>query len=324
MQPLDDEVHRGHVERVQGQLHQLHANGQAFRIQHGRKALPDENGEVVDITPVCRVLDRCADTVTVEGATTMHALLEDCLKAQRMPLVTIENPLQTVGGAFCSANGGSTSFRHGLFHETVTAIEVLFANGKYCILTKDESPDFYRFLNSCGGLGIVIALDIRVQRTLNYVKLTYQPVASVADAKNQFDELSQDQATNFLEGIMFAPDAGVVCRGELASKKACGALNKVLTPHAELEYLQLLERQEISTTRFEEATSVASYIFRYGKDATYTRKLAFEVEQALPQGRIGRLIACVKGTLARVFRSVAETSAGHHAQALLELGVARS
>ena len=82
-----------------------------------------------------------------------------------MPLVVPQLKTITLGGAVTGLGIESTSFRHGLPHESVREMDVLTADGDVVTATPDgEHADlFAAFPNSYGTLGYALRLEIELQ-----------------------------------------------------------------------------------------------------------------------------------------------------------------
>ena len=104
-----------------------------------------------------------------------------------MPLVVPQLKTITLGGAVTGLGIESTSFRHGLPHESVLEMDVLTADGEVVTATPDgEHADLYRgFPNSYGTLGYALRLVIELQpvRAVRPAASTAaSPTAELADA----------------------------------------------------------------------------------------------------------------------------------------------
>ena len=110
-------------------------------------------------------VDLAAGTAQVQGMTTYETLVAATLARGVMPLVVPQLKTITLGGAVTGLGIESTSFRHGLPHESVRAMDVLLADGDVVTATPDgEHADlFAAFPNSYGTLGYALRLEIEVQ-----------------------------------------------------------------------------------------------------------------------------------------------------------------
>jgi FAD/FMN-containing dehydrogenase len=155
---------------------------------------------VIAVDPVARTAD-------VAGMTTYEDLVDATLPHGLMPLVVPQLKTITLGGAVAGLGIESTSFRHGLPHESVRSMEVLTGSGEVVTATPDgEHADLYRgFANSYGTLGYALRLVIDLQPVRPYVRLhhrRYPDAQACTDAIVELDGADID----FLDGTVF--DAG--------------------------------------------------------------------------------------------------------------------
>ncbi len=123
---------------------------------------------VIAVDPVARTAD-------VAGMTTYEDLVDATLPHGLMPLVVPQLKTITLGGAVAGLGIESTSFRHGLPHESVREMEILTGAGEVVTATPDgEHADLYRgFPNSYGTLGYALRLVIDLQPVTPYVRLRH-------------------------------------------------------------------------------------------------------------------------------------------------------
>ena len=98
----------------------------------------------------------------------------------------------------------STSFRHGLPHESVREMDVLTASGEVITATADgPHADLYRgFANSYGTLGYALRLLIDLLPVRPYVRLEHRRVAP-ADLAAAITEVCADDGVDFVDGTVF-------------------------------------------------------------------------------------------------------------------------
>ena len=90
----------------------------------------------------------------------------------------------------------STSFRHGLPHESVREMEILTGAGEVVTATPDgEHADLYRgFPNSYGTLGYALRLVIDLQPVAPYVRLRHRRYPDATACTAAIAELSRTDA----------------------------------------------------------------------------------------------------------------------------------
>ena len=112
--------------------------------------------------------------------TTYEHLVDATLPHGLMPMVVPQLKTITLGGAVTGLGIESTSFRHGLPHESVREMDVLTADGEVITASPDGAhADLYRgFANSYGTLGYALRLVIDLLPVAPYVRLQHRRVAS--------------------------------------------------------------------------------------------------------------------------------------------------
>lgn len=125
----------------------------------------------------------------------------------------------TVGGLVMGTGIESTSHKHGLFQHICLSYELVLCDGSVIECSKDNEPDlFYSIPWSYGTLGFLTAVELRIIPAKNYVKLTYRPVRTVDKFVETFQNASKDERNDFVEGIMFNKDEGVLMTGEFCNE----------------------------------------------------------------------------------------------------------
>ena len=176
---------------------------------------------VIAVDPVTRTAD-------VAGMTTYEDLVDATLAHGLMPLVVPQLKTITLGGAVAGLGIESTSFRHGLPHESVREMEVLTGSGEVVTATPEgEHADLYRgFANSYGTLGYALRLVIDLQPVAPYVRLRhhrYPDARSCTDAITQLAGPDPQESTlDFLDGTVFGPAEHYLTAGELVDALPAG------------------------------------------------------------------------------------------------------
>ncbi|WP_219415402.1 FAD-binding oxidoreductase [Pseudonocardia nigra] len=154
---------------------------------------------VIGVDPVAR-------TAEVQGMTTYEDLVAATLPHGLMPMVVPQLKTITLGGAVTGLGIESTSFRHGLPHESVREMDVLTADGEVITATPDgEHADLFAgFPNSYGTLGYALRLVIDLLPVAPYVRLEHRPVAN-RDLTQKITEVCGPDAPDFIDGTVFAP-----------------------------------------------------------------------------------------------------------------------
>jgi len=116
-------------------------------------------------------------------------------------------------------SGESSSFRHGFFEMTVTSIEIVLANGEVSRAPPEKNSDlFHGAASSWRTLGIILLLEIRLIEAKQFVSLTYFPFSSMEECELIFEKAAANSATDYLDGILYSADRGVICSGTFTDK----------------------------------------------------------------------------------------------------------
>ncbi len=212
--------------------HALRAAALAGQMARGPAALgkktsnlfrdPARRGRRLDVRALDHVLgiDASAGLVDAEGMVTYEALADACLARGTMPAVVPQLKTITLGGAVAGVGIEASSHRHGLVHESVTAIEVLTGEGRLLACTPDnEHADlFFGFPNSYGTLGYALRVTARIVPVKPFVRLEH---LAFTDAASYFDAVSRhcaDGDADFVDGTVFAPERLFLTLGRFAGE----------------------------------------------------------------------------------------------------------
>ena len=170
-------------------------------------------GHVLRVDPTTRMAD-------VQGMCTYEQLVEATLAHGLMPLVVPQLRTITLGGAVAGLGIESTSFRHGLPHESVLEMDVLTGAGKIITATPDgEHADlFAAFPNSYGSLGYATRLRIELQPVERFVALRNVRFMALDELVTAVDEVMSTgrwagERVDAMDGVMFAPGEAYLVLG---------------------------------------------------------------------------------------------------------------
>jgi FAD/FMN-containing dehydrogenase len=276
------DIHDTAVNRIAASVKEFYARKEPFRIYHGstnstRKS-QFERERMVDTSELNHILhiDTKRNTAIVEPNVPMDALVEATLQHGLLPPVVMEFPGITVGGGFAGTAGESSSFRYGFFDRTVVNIEMVLGDGKIVEASRVHNADlFYGAASSFGTLGVTTLLEILLIDSRSHVKLTYHRVANISQALGVIEEATRDNTVDYLDGIMYAKDYGVVCVGRLTSQIE-GDKIQTFTGRSDPWFYMHVER--ISKTRCTwalETIPIVDYLFRYDRGAFWVAKYAY-------------------------------------------------
>jgi Delta24-sterol reductase len=277
------ERHEKAVAVIADRVRQFYDADTPFRIYHGStnstRQSQFQRNAIVDTSQLSHVLkvDPITKTALVEPNVPMDSLVAAAIQFGLVPPVVMEFPGITAGGGFAGTSGESSSFRHGFFENTVNWIEIVLANGDVVTASGSNRPDlFYGAASSYGTLGVTTLLEIRLIEAKTYVELTYHPVSSVPEALKKIESTTKDSSYDYLDGILFAKDRGVVCIGRLTNTVRDGVktqrFSRAQDPwfyrHAE----EILAKPDGPQT---EAIPLVDYLFRYDRGAFWAGRYAF-------------------------------------------------
>ncbi|KIV96162.1 hypothetical protein PV10_00064 [Exophiala mesophila] len=222
-------THQATVNKLSRQIGHFYQTQTPYRVFHGNTN---------STRPSLRTLDNTVDITSLNNVISVDTVAQTCLVEPNVPMdllvastlgphglvcpVVPEFPGITVGGGFAGTAGESTSFRHGFFDRCVESIEIILGDGEVLRVSRDDPHGradlFQGAAGTFGTLGLVTLFEIRLVQAKPYVKLTYLPVASIVDAQDVLREQAEDQTVEFLDGIMFGPDRGVLMAGRFADR----------------------------------------------------------------------------------------------------------
>ena len=108
----------------------------------------------------------------------------------------------------------SSSHKYGLFQHICRAFEIVLSDGSVVKCSREENSDlFYAIPWSHGTIGFLVSVDIDIIHALKYVKLHYKPVYSLKEAADTFRKESHNMDNDFVEGLMFTRERGVIMTG---------------------------------------------------------------------------------------------------------------
>jgi FAD/FMN-containing dehydrogenase len=160
-------------------------------------------------------VDPEAGTVEVEGMCPYGELVDATLAHGVMPAVVPELMGITIGGALAGVGIESTSFRHGLVHETVLEFDMVTAKGEVVTARPDNEHAelFFGFPNSYGTLGYAIRILAKTIPVKPFVRLEHRKFCDPEAYYPALAAACEDPSADFVEGEIFARDRMVVSIG---------------------------------------------------------------------------------------------------------------
>lgn len=280
------ESHKEVVAHISARVQQFYDRKEPFRIYHGStlstRDVLYEQDKIVDTSKLSSVLevDTATKTALVEPNVPMDDLVRCTTKYGLLPPVIMEFPNITVGGGFAGTSGESSSFKYGLFDCTINRIEVVLANGdivEASVSDPDTSDLFYASAGSCGTLGVVTLLEVQLIESKPWVELTYIPIQSMPEAIAELKEAAADPSVEYIDGILFARDCGVIMTGRLVdSYPADMHVQSFLRARDPWFYLHAGDVIKNSKGPVKEAIPLTDYLFRYDRGVFWGCAYAFK------------------------------------------------
>ena len=272
------QTHQEAVCAISSRIQSFHREKIPFRIYHGstnstqhRKVDPSR---MVDTSQLNHVLaiDKYKKTCLVEPNVAMDGLVDAVLPHGLLPPVVMEFPGITVGGAFAGTAGESSGLKYGFFDRTVNWIEMVLPDGEVVLTSPEERSDlFYGAAGTFGTLGVTTLLEIQLILSKPYVELTYHSVTSIADALSTMDAATKMDANDYVDGILFALDRGVIITGRLTDELLPDSeLQRFSRAHDPWFYIHADRLASRSLESVKKVTPVRDYLFRYDRGAVRT------------------------------------------------------
>lgn len=186
-------------------------------------------------------VDAAEGWVDVEGMTPYAKLVDAMLARGVMPAVVPQLKSITIGGAAAGVGIEASSFKFGLVHESLLALEILLADGRVVNATPDnEYRDlFYGFPNSYGTLGYVLKLRALAVPVKPYVRLTHTRHSDPVECLRDLQARCEGDA-DFVDGVVFGADDLVITESRFSD--AAPYLSDYSYEH--IYYRSLRERAE--------------------------------------------------------------------------------
>lgn len=277
------DLHKKAVARIAATVRQFYDKKEPYRIFHGstNSTRPFRRDRVVDISKLANVLsvNTKTRTVLVEPNVPMDRLVESTLKYGLVPPVVMEFPGITAGGGYAGTSGESSSFKYGFFDRTINSVEMVLASGDTVTASPTENPElFYGAAGAVGSLGIATLIELQLIEAKKFVKVTYHPRRSVKETIESIRDEISDFSNDYVDGILFSKDHGVVVTGEMTDDKPdTAAVQTFSHPWDPWFYLHVKDKTlSRSSPAVTEYIPLAEYLFRYDRGGFWVGASAFE------------------------------------------------
>jgi len=179
--------------------------------------------------------------VRVEPQVNMGSLSSFLLpKGFTLPVVPELDEL-TVGGLIAGYGIETSSHKYGLFFDVCDEVELVLGTGELVTASRTEHSDlFYAIPWSCGALGFIVGIKLRVIRCKPYVNVRYVPCTSREAVIQRFSEEStRENPHEFVEALMYDENNGVVILGDYSAPSPDKRINHLQAYNAEWFYKQV-------------------------------------------------------------------------------------
>ncbi len=233
------QAHERRVRDIQEQLHRWRATGSRQPLCTARKPWMNVSMRVarykqrdntirVDLYDILEI-DTERAIVRVEPGVTIGQLTRYLNpRGWTLPVVPELDDL-TVSGLILGYGIEGSSHKYGLFADIVDAYEVVVGDATVVRATGEMNADLFHALPwSYGALGIIVAVELRIILCKPWVHLRYHPVYSLKEACELFTrEVCRPQPPDFVEGIMYACDRGVIMTADLVDRPENAKINAI-------------------------------------------------------------------------------------------------
>lgn len=306
-----EKQHAFDLKNVQEQVKFFYSQKKKVKIYHGStnstRAQKFKKGTFVDISQLNRVLKINTDKkyILVEPNVPMDKLVEETLRHSLIPPAVPEFPGITVGGGVQGGVEESSSFKYGLLHDCCLEYEIVLGNGYKLTASPQKNSDlFWGIAGSYGSLGIITLAKLQLVPAKNFIHLTYHTVNSFEEAVDLMRQKSSEKV-DFIDGIMFAKNFGVVTIGNFSDKQTL----PISTFHKASDEWFYLHAKTISQNHnlYKELIPIIDYLFRYDRGAFWMGRFGFKILK-IPFTRFTRFILNGICNTRTLYRLVHETN----------------
>ncbi|KAG6008879.1 hypothetical protein E4U21_003690 [Claviceps maximensis] len=299
--------HKQAVGKIAAAVRGFFEHKESYRIFHGStnstRPRPAAGARVVDISPLCNVvgIDRARRTALVEPNVPMDRLVESTLRHGLVPPVVMEFPGITAGGGYAGTAGESSSFRHGFFSDTINSVEMVLGNGDVVTASRDERADLFRgAAGAVGTLGVTTLMELRLIEAKKFVRTTYHRTRSVAEAVHKVRSETANPDNDYVDGILFSQDHGVVITGTMTDEKPPGVqvqtFSNARDPWFYLHVQEKTDDKVLSSSSSSSSSSsvvvdyipLAEYLFRYDRAGFWVGAQGWTYFKYMPFNRFTR------------------------------------
>jgi len=155
---------------------------------------------------------------------------------------------------------------------------MVLANGEIIKASSTENSDlFFGAASSFGTLGVTTLLEVQLIEASTYVELTHYPISGIPEAQERIAEATKDTSVDYIDGIMFAQDRGVICVGRLTNTVGADIpVQRFTGPSDPWFYIHVERLLKDRIKPVTEAVPIVDYLFRYDRGGFWVAKYAFK------------------------------------------------
>ncbi|KAI7762614.1 hypothetical protein LZL87_008960 [Fusarium oxysporum] len=177
-------------------------------------------------------------------------------------------------------------------NETVNFAEIILGNGDIIRTSREEHEDlFHGAAGASGTLGLTTLMQVRLVEAKQFVKTTYHRVDSVPTAISTSKQCFEKVDVDYVDGILYSKDHGVVITGELTNIKPGDYPIRTFSNAGDLWfYLHVKEQTESlpPSATITEYIPLSEYLFRYDRAAFWVGRQGYTYFKIVPFNRFFR------------------------------------
>lgn len=187
----------------------------------------------------------------------------------------------TVGGLINGCGIGSSSIKYSLFQELCLSYELVMADGSLISTAKakaktnaptDDLALFYGIPWSHGTIGFVVSAKLKIIPCKPFVKITYIPCDSKEIMFDTLNEEVNNRDNEFVEGIHFSRESGVVIKGVFSKGPAKNETSSMIGTWREPAFYRHVMEIGKQKKRHVEYVPLLQYYYRHSKSVFWELK----------------------------------------------------
>lgn len=273
--------HAIRVAKIAKDVYQASKEQRSIKVNHGASnstRIPDFTDRYVlemrNFSHIVEINEK-EQYVLVEPSVQLDELVRATLRHNLIPPVVMEFPGISIGGGIQGGSAESSSFKYGGFHETALAYEMVLGDGSIVMASRTLRADlFWGTSCSYGSLGILTLVKLRLIPAEPFVRLRYLRTGDYANALHVLNDAVYAKQVDFIDGILFTKDRGVIMSGTFAAS-ADGPVSRFKGKNDEWFYLHARDVGK-KYEQYEEYIPLEDYLFRYDRGGFWVGHLAFK------------------------------------------------